>query len=45
MEFDPNMEQQKPGCDSKQLKHVENNAAETPEGKIKQYLEDHMFNK
>uniref|UniRef100_A0A9J7YK68 Zinc finger protein 142 n=2 Tax=Cyprinus carpio TaxID=7962 RepID=A0A9J7YK68_CYPCA len=25
------MEQQKPGCDSKQLKHVENNAAETPE--------------
>lgn len=38
VEFDPNMDQQEPGCDAEQLKHVENKVADTTEGEIQQYL-------
>ncbi len=38
VEFDPSMDQQEPGCDAEQLKHVENNVAYRPEGKMQQYL-------
>jgi len=29
-----NMDQQEPGCDAEQIIHMENNATDTPEGKI-----------
>ncbi len=42
VEFDPSMDQQEPGCDAEQHKHVENNVADTPEGKTQQYLQNHV---